>query len=199
MTSSAGRASRLHRECQGFESLVTHNNHKTVSTLRFKKTTKYFNGNHVVQAYSYILLINKKTMPQLYTITYLSQLFWTFIVFAVFYLMMVNHILPAISTSIKVRKKKLASIGSLSSDLGDEQIATVSQFETILGASLGSSRESLVKVVDESSEWQSESTKTVLTESDANATYLKTQGSIVGRVSLTNSLTKDANWDDKAW
>ena len=75
-------------------------------------------------------------MPQLDTITYLSQLFWTFIVFAVFYLMMVNHILPAISTSIKVRKKKLASIGSLSSDLGDEQIATVSQFETILGASL---------------------------------------------------------------
>jgi hypothetical protein len=138
-------------------------------------------------------------MPQLDTITYLSQLFWTFIVFAVFYLMMVNHILPAISTSIKVRKKKLASIGSLSSDLGDEQIATVSQFETILGASLGSSRESLVKVVDESSEWQSESTKTVLTESDANAAYLKTQGSIVGRVSLTNSLTKDANWDDKAW
>jgi F0F1-type ATP synthase membrane subunit b/b' len=46
-------------------------------------------------------------MPQTDTITYLSQLFWTFTVFIVFYAMMVKHILPAISTSIKARKKKL--------------------------------------------------------------------------------------------
>ena len=82
-------------------------------------------------------------MPQLDTITYLSQLFWTFIVFAVFYAMMVKHILPAISTSIKVRKKKLSSIGSLSSELGDEKVTTVSLFEQMLGSSLGTSRELL--------------------------------------------------------
>ena len=140
-------------------------------------------------------------MPQLDTITYLSQLFWTFIVFAVFYAMMVKHILPAISTSIKVRKKKLSSIGSLSSDLGDEKVTTVSLFEQMLGSSLGTSRELLASTVDQSTEWQSASSQN-LNESDlksANSAYVSSLGSISGRVSLTSALTKNANWDDKSW
>jgi len=140
-------------------------------------------------------------MPQLDTITYLSQLFWTFIVFAVFYAMMVKHILPAISTSIKVRKKKLSSIGSLSSDLGDEKVTTVSLFEQMLGSSLGTSRELLSSTVDQSTEWQSASSQN-LNESDlksANSAYVSSLGSISGRVALTSALTKNANWDDKSW
>ena len=140
-------------------------------------------------------------MPQLDTITYLSQLFWTFIVFAVFYAMMVKHILPAISTSIKVRKKKLSSIGSLSSDLGDEKVTTVSLFEQMLGSSLGTSRELLSSTVDQSTEWQSASSQN-LNESDlksANSAYVSSLGSISGRVSLTSALTKNASWDDKSW
>ena len=140
-------------------------------------------------------------MPQLDTITYLSQLFWTFIVFAVFYAMMVKHILPAISTSIKVRKKKLSSIGSLSSELGDEKVTTVSLFEQMLGSSLGTSRELLASTVDQSTEWQSASSQN-LNESDlksANSAYVSPLGSISGRVSLTSALTKNANWDDKSW
>tara|TARA_B110001452_G_scaffold168598_1_gene140912 strand:+ start:245 stop:667 length:423 start_codon:yes stop_codon:yes gene_type:complete len=140
-------------------------------------------------------------MPQLDTITYLSQLFWTFIVFAVFYAMMVKHILPAISTSIKVRKKKLSSIGSLSSELGDEKVTTVSLFEQMLGSSLGTSRELLSSTVDQSTEWQSASSQN-LNESDlksANSAYVSSLGSISGRVSLTSALTKNANWDDKSW
>ena len=140
-------------------------------------------------------------MPQLDTITYLSQLFWTFIVFAVFYAMMVKHVLPAISTSIKVRKKKLSSIGSLSSDLGDEKVTTVSLFEQMLGSSLGTSRELLSSTVDQSTEWQSASSQN-LNESDlksANSAYVSSLGSISGRVSLTSALTKNANWDDKSW
>jgi|TARA_B110000977_G_scaffold101680_1_gene133169 hypothetical protein len=140
-------------------------------------------------------------MPQLDTITYLSQLFWTFIVFAVFYAMMVKHILPAISTSIKVRKKKLSSIGSLSSELGDEKVTTVSLFEQMLGSSLGTSRELLASTVDQSTEWQSASSQN-LNESDlksANSAYVSSLGSISGRVSLTSALTKNANWDDKSW
>ena len=140
-------------------------------------------------------------MPQLDTITYLSQLFWTFIVFAVFYAMMVKHILPAISTSIKVRKKKLSSIGSLSSELGDEKVTTVSLFEQMLGSSLGTSRELLASPVDQSTEWQSASSQN-LNESDlksANSAYVSSLGSISGRVSLTSALTKNANWDDKSW
>lgn len=140
-------------------------------------------------------------MPQLDTITYLSQLFWTFIVFAVFYAMMVKHVLPAISTSIKVRKKKLSSIGSLSSELGDEKVTTVSLFEQMLGSSLGTSRELLSSTVDQSTEWQGASSQN-LNESDlksANSAYVNSLGSISGRVSLTSALTKNANWDDKSW
>jgi hypothetical protein len=140
-------------------------------------------------------------MPQLDTITYLSQVLWTFIVFAVFYAMMVKHILPAISTSIKVRKKKLSSIGSLSSELGDEKVTTVSLFEQMLGSSLGTSRELLASTVDQSTEWQSASSQN-LNESDlksANSAYVSSLGSISGRVSLTSALTKNANWDDKSW
>jgi len=131
-------------------------------------------------------------MPQLDTITYLSQLFWTFIIFAVFYAMMVKHILPAISTSIKVRKKKLVSIGSLSSDLGDENISTVSSFETSLGASLGTSRELLVSTVDQSSLWQNTSSSS-LNKSDlekANSAYINSLGSIAGSMAFASNMTQ---------
>jgi hypothetical protein len=114
---------------------------------------------------------------------------------------MVKHILPAISTSIKVRKKKLSSIGSLSSELGDEKVTTVSLFEQMLGSSLGTSRELLASTVDQSTEWQSASSQN-LNESDlksANSAYVSSLGSISGRVSLTSALTKNANWDDKSW
>jgi hypothetical protein len=140
-------------------------------------------------------------MPQTDTITYLSQLFWTFTVFIVFYAMMVKHILPAISTSIKVRKKKLTSIGSLSSDLGDEKVATVSSFESMLGSSLGTSRELLLSTVDQSTEWQNTSSQGVNKSglANANSAYVNSLGSISGRVALTSALTKDSKWDDKAW
>jgi len=140
-------------------------------------------------------------MPQLDTITYLSQLFWTFIVFAVFYAMMVKHILPAISTSIKVRKKKLTSIGSLSSDLGDEKVAAVSSFEEMLGSSLGTSRELLTSTVDQSTKWQNVSSQSVNKSGliNANTVYVNSLGSISGRVALTSALTKDSKWDDKGW
>jgi|TARA_B110000967_G_C18667739_1_gene451451 hypothetical protein len=140
-------------------------------------------------------------MPQLDTITYISQLFWTFIVFAVFYAMMVKHILPAISTSIKVRKKKLSSIGSLSSNLGDEKVTTVSAFEYMLSSSLGTSRDLLVSTVDQSTEWQTVSSKGI-NESDlskSNGAYVSSLGSIFGRVTITSALTKDSNWDNKTW
>jgi|TARA_B110000971_G_C19959568_1_gene477313 hypothetical protein len=133
----------------------------------------------------------KITMPQLDTVTFLSQLVWTFIVFAGFYLIMVKHILPAISTSVKVRKKKLASIGSLSSDLFDEKICTASSFDIILSGSVASARDSLVKAVEGSSVWQSDSTDTVFTQSSANGSYLETQGLIVGSLILTKALTQN--------
>jgi hypothetical protein len=148
--------------------------------------------NHLASNQETGVRFSPSVMPQLDTITYLSQLFWTFIIFAVFYAMMVKHILPAISTSIKVRKKKLVSIGSLSSDLGDENISTVSSFETSLGASLGTSRELLVSTVDQSSLWQNTSSSS-LNKSDlekANSAYINSLGSIAGSMAFASNMTQ---------
>ena len=71
-------------------------------------------------------------MPQLDTVTYLSQLVWTFLIFAVFYAMMVKHILPAISTSIKVRKKKLQHNSNLIAGLEEEEVSTSSSLSKFL-------------------------------------------------------------------
>ena len=45
-------------------------------------------------------------MPQLDTVTFLSQIFWLVIIFGAFYLIVLTHILPSISRILKVRKKK---------------------------------------------------------------------------------------------
>ena len=85
----------------------------------------------------------------------------------------------------------MASIGSLSSDLFDEKICTASSFDIILSGSVASARDSLVKAVEGSSVWQSDSTDTVFTQSSANGSYLETQGLIVGSLILTKALTQN--------
>ena len=50
-------------------------------------------------------------MPQLDTVTFLSQLFWLVIIFGAFYLIVLTEILPSFSRVLKSRLKKLKSNG----------------------------------------------------------------------------------------
>ena len=84
-------------------------------------------------------------MPQLDTFTYLSQITWTFAFFIVFFAITVTHVLPAISRSINVRLKKLASGGDLETVLEEEKVAAFSSFESLLSNSFASSRELITK------------------------------------------------------
>ena len=59
-------------------------------------------------------------MPQLDTVTFLSQLFWLVIVFGGFYLIVLTHILPAFSRVLKSRLKKLKANANAMHALGDE-------------------------------------------------------------------------------
>ena len=63
-------------------------------------------------------------MPQLDTVTYLSQLFWVLILFGGFYIIVLSDILPSLSTILKARKKKL--------DQNGDAIETLASEETIL-------------------------------------------------------------------
>ena len=129
-------------------------------------------------------------MPQLDTVTYLSQLVWTFLIFAVFYAMMVKHILPAISTSIKVRKKKLQHNSNLIAGLEEEEVATSSSFEQILNKSLSESRDLLAKTVELSSVWLN-GTSAETNAKDlkaANGNYVNALGQISAKKSLVKTL-----------
>jgi F0F1-type ATP synthase membrane subunit b/b' len=129
-------------------------------------------------------------MPQLDTLTYLSQLFWVFIIFAVFYAMVVRHILPALSTAIKVRKKKLQANSTLISSLETEELETASSYETILMNSLAESRSLLTKTTDSATEWlkvtSSQTNASELRES--NEEYVKALGALTGKKFLVKNL-----------
>jgi F0F1-type ATP synthase membrane subunit b/b' len=118
-------------------------------------------------------------MPQLDTFTYLSQVTWTLFFFVVFFAIMVTHALPAISRSINVRIKKLASGGSSQGALGEEEVSVFSSFEKLLSNSFESSRTLITKTSGSASEWVKSTNQEVnevnLTES--NASYVKGVGS----------------------
>ena len=53
-------------------------------------------------------------MPQFDTFSFFSQLFWVFLGFTFLYLILSFYLLPAISSTLKVRKRKLAQISTSS-------------------------------------------------------------------------------------
>ena len=51
-------------------------------------------------------------MPQFDIFSFFSQLFWVFIGFALLYLTLTFYLLPALATTLKIRKRKLAQTDS---------------------------------------------------------------------------------------
>jgi F0F1-type ATP synthase membrane subunit b/b' len=66
-------------------------------------------------------------MPQLDTFTYLSQLFWVFVLFSGFYVLVLSDILPSFSQILKTRKKKLDQNGDNIENLFKEESEAYSQ------------------------------------------------------------------------
>ena len=56
-------------------------------------------------------------MPQFDTFSFLSQLFWVFLIFGLFYTALSYYLLPAIAITLKIRKKKLLVSSSSSNDV----------------------------------------------------------------------------------
>ena len=83
-------------------------------------------------------------MPQLDTVTFLSQLFWLVIIFGAFYLTVLTDILPSFSRVLKSRLKKLKSNKDAMYSLGDEKGETSSLYDSALSTGLDGSRANLL-------------------------------------------------------
>ena len=92
-------------------------------------------------------------MPQLDTFTYLSQLFWVFVLFSGFYVLVLSDILPSFSQILKTRKKKLDQNGDNIENLFKEESEAYSQYENNVLLSLEESREMLAKKKSKSGLW----------------------------------------------
>jgi hypothetical protein len=85
-------------------------------------------------------------MPQFDTFSFLSQLFWVFLAFLIFYLLICFYLLPAIAAILKTRKRKLAQI---SSNL-DSALTVNTDFTMLTKASLDTINTKLVSLLDSS-------------------------------------------------
>ena len=100
-------------------------------------------------------------MPQLDTVTFLSQLFWLVIIFGAFYLTVLTDILPSFSRVLKSRLKKLKSNKDAMYSLGDEKGETSSLYDSSLSTGLDGSRANLLDGLNSGS---------TLMENNANST-----------------------------
>jgi F-type H+-transporting ATPase subunit b len=130
-------------------------------------------------------------MPQLDTVTFLSQIFWLVIIFGFFYLIVLTHILPAISRILKVRKKKLEHNKNAMYALGDEKGDTLTGYDKILSQGLEVSRNSLAKSSQLGDAWVSSSLKDINKEGsmlNSNTSYLNAFGNIIGSKHVIKTL-----------
>jgi len=89
-------------------------------------------------------------MPQLDTVTFLSQIFWLVIIFGAFYLTVLTDILPSFSRVLKSRLKKLKSNKDAMYSLGDEKGETSSLYDSSLSTGLDGSRDNLLAGLESS-------------------------------------------------
>jgi len=127
-------------------------------------------------------------MPQLDTYTFFSQVFWLILIFSVFYILILNNVLPNIARSLKLRRKQIsAADGSI---IGEEHKAIMTSTSNILETSVKDSTSFLSTVRNSSSEWLTASLneaneKTLL---ELNKNYLKNVGELKGQSFLINDI-----------
>ena len=129
-------------------------------------------------------------MPQLDTVTFLSQLFWLVIIFGAFYLIVLTDILPSFSRVLKSRLKKLKSNKDAMYSLGDEKGETSSLYDSSLSTGLDGSRANLLDGLNSGStlmENNANSTQKTFMGSALN-TYSSTAGKMLGQRKIINKL-----------
>ena len=131
-------------------------------------------------------------MPQLDTVTFLSQLFWLVIIFGAFYLTVLTDILPSFSRVLKSRLKKLKSNKDAMYSLGDEKGETSSLYDSSLSTGLDGSRSNLLNGLEYGSDLMKEnasSAEKTFMGSALNA-YSSAAGKMLGQRKVISKIYK---------
>ena len=122
-------------------------------------------------------------MPQLDTVTFLSQLFWLVIIFGAFYLTVLTDILPSFSRVLKSRLKKLKSNENAMYSLGDEKGETSSLYDGSLSTGIDGSRSNLLEGLNSGSTLMKDSANSAEKNFIGSAlkTYSATAGKMLGQ------------------
>jgi F0F1-type ATP synthase membrane subunit b/b' len=129
-------------------------------------------------------------MPQLDTYMYSSQVFWLLVIFIIFYILVLNNILPNLSRVLKLRRKQIsAGEGSI---IGDEHKTVMATASGVLETSLKDSTTFLSNVRNSSSTWLEASLKesTEKTLLELNKEYLKSIGELKGQSLLITNIIR---------
>ena len=122
-------------------------------------------------------------MPQLDSITFITQLTWLIIIFLGFYGIVLSKSLPALARMIKTRKLKLSFGQSNLTDLDSETQNSINNYEKSLMTSLSQSRLLLTENIESSNSFISKSVTELNKDSlnEANTSYVLALGKIVGK------------------
>ena len=129
-------------------------------------------------------------MPQLDTVTFLSQLFWLVVIFGTFYLIVLTDILPSFSRVLKSRLKKLKSNKDAMYSLGDEKGETSSLYDGSLSTGIDGSRSNLLEGLNSGTTLMRNSANSTEKSfiSSALKTYSNTAGKMLGQRKINRKL-----------
>jgi hypothetical protein len=129
-------------------------------------------------------------MPQLDTYMYFSQVFWLLIIFIIFYILVLNNILPKISRVLKLRQKQI-DVG-YSSVMTEEYEVIRLSISLLLESPFKSSTNLINKARNSSFVWLDISLKGANQETllQLNRNYLNSLGELKGQSFLINNIVK---------
>jgi len=129
-------------------------------------------------------------MPQLDTVTFLSQLFWLVVIFGTSYLIVLTDILPSFSRVLKSRLKKLKSNENAMYSLGDEKGETSSLYDGSLSTGIDGSRSNLLEGLNSGTTLMRNSANSTEKSfiSSALKTYSNTAGKMLGQRKINRKL-----------
>jgi len=146
--------------------------------------------NAICEALPLVKKKRKKTMPQLDTATYLPQVFWLLLVFFIFYICVLQFILPKLSTILKVRSKKLNEGEHILDEMSTESNELGVVYDNILTKSLKESERLVQMSNNEAFTWVDSSSHQDISDlQKINSFYLKTLGEISAKRGILRSFT----------
>lgn len=128
-------------------------------------------------------------MPQMDSVTFLSQVTWLVVVFSIFYLIVLEKILPTLSRILKIRSKKLSEGKEIANLVADEEKKLQREASEILGKSAQASHLLLQDKVSGLNNWLPKRVDEKLSTSAGemgalNKNYLKLIGELLANKAL---------------